>query len=325
MSAPLTKPSWESFLPKNVLVLAGPTASGKTEVARWIARKIPVTLISFDSMQVYRRMPVTTQAPANKPFGPKTRLVNFLDPRKEYSAAQFRADAEPLVRTALKKGKTPLLIGGTGLYLKALLDGLFEESPEKPLTNGGLRQKWLKAQAEHGKHFLHCRLKELDPASAEKIHPNDTRRLARALEICQVTGQPYSSVRQNRRGLRAEFETIIFFLDRRREDLYDRINRRVDGMIRQGLVTEVKRLSRNASLSRTAGMALGVREITAYLKGEMKLAAAVELLKKHTRNYAKRQISWFRHEAGTVFIPMEPRESSRSAAEKILAQWKRAP
>lgn len=301
---------------KRILVLAGPTASGKTDVARSISRKLPCRMISFDSMQVYRRMPITTQAP-----GRGTSLVNFVDPREEYSAALFRRDAETLIREAFKKKKTPLLVGGTGLYFRALFNGLFEEDGTG-FRDESLRQKFMQEEARYGAGFLHQKLQKTDPAAAAKIHPNDTRRLVRALEVCISSGKPFSALKQNRRGLREEFEPKIFFLDRQRSDLYDRINRRVDAMIRKGLVAEVKKLNR-LELSRTAGMALGVREMSSHLQGDISLKEAAELLKKNTRHYAKRQVSWFRHEPGTVFVPVGPKETAQETADKILHLWEK--
>ena len=281
-------------------------------------------MISFDSMQVYRRMPITTQAPVPSHDGAhaQTHLVNFIEPKNEYSAAMFRADAERLIRFSVKKNKVPFLIGGTGLYLRVLLDGLFEGHDGGPVIDEAFRLKLLKEEEQGGAGTLHRLLKEKDPASAERIHPNDTRRIVRALEVCHLLKRPFSSAKKERHGLRGEFSPVIFFLDRDRRDLYERIDRRVDLMIRKGLVAEVKKLGK-LSLSRTAGMALGVREIFAYLKREMSLPEASELLKKNTRNYAKRQVSWFRHEKGACFIPVAADETAAHVAGRILLEWRR--
>jgi len=307
-------------LNKRILVLAGPTASGKTDVARQIAKKLSVSLISFDSMQVYRGMPITTQASSRTFLGGKTHLVNFVDPKKEYSAALFRADAERLIRLSVKRNKIPLLVGGTGLYLRALLDGLFEGVEGAPATDEALRLRLFEDE-KRGPGTLYRFLKEKDPASAERIHANDTRRLVRALEVCHLLGRPFSSAKKNRRGIRDEFLPTLFFLDRDRRDLYERIGRRVDAMVKKGLLAEVKKLGK-ISLSRTAGMALGIREITAYLKGDLSLSQAIELLKKNTRHYAKRQVSWFRHEKDTRFIPVGPEETPARVADRILVEWR---
>ncbi|MBI2094662.1 MAG: tRNA (adenosine(37)-N6)-dimethylallyltransferase MiaA [Candidatus Omnitrophica bacterium] len=300
-----------------VLVIAGPTGSGKTDVALEILRRIPAEAVSFDSMQVYRSMPLLTQAP---PQAPQTHLVSFLSPLKAYSAALFRKDATKLIRQILARGKTPLLVGGTGLYLRALLDGLFEPAGERPARDETLRREMLAEHEKKGEGYLYAELAKRDPVSARRIHPNDTRRIVRALEVFRLTGQPLSEQLHRRSGLRNELDFNIYLLERMRDDLYDRINRRVERMVKDGLVEEVRRLAKKR-LSLTARMALGVREIGAYLEGRCALEEAKELLKKNTRNYAKRQLSWFRHEKGTVPVPASPGETPRRVAGKILAQW----
>ena len=308
---------------KKLLVLAGPTASGKTEVAYEISKRLPVEMISCDSMQVYRKMPILTQAPPRAVTkNLKTHLVSFLDPSEECSAALFRKEALVAIQKVLKKGKIPLIAGGTGLYLRALLDGLFEADPNGRLTDKSLRQELLKNQETHGGHYLHTELEKVDPLSAKKIHPNDFRRIIRALEVTYLTGKPFSAQKANRKGIREEFLIRGFFLDRDREDLYDRINKRVDGMLALGLLQEVRKLSKRR-LSLTAGTALGIREMKSHLEGKLSLSEGVELLKKNTRNYAKRQLSWFRHEKELEPIRVSKKDSAAALAEIIVERWKR--
>lgn len=302
-----------------VLVIAGPTGSGKTDVALKILRRIPSEAVSFDSMQVYRLMPLLTQAPSKTP---KTHLVSFLSPLKEYNAALFRIDAARLIRRILARGKTPLLVGGTGLYLRALLEGLFEPSGEHPATDWAARQAILAEHEKKGAGYLYEELVKCDPVSARRIHPNDTRRLVRALEVFRLTGQPFSAQLHRRSGLRGQMDFRIYLLERDREDLYGRINRRVERMMKDGLVKEVRRLAKKR-LSLTARMALGIREVGAYLEGRCTLEEAKELLKKNTRNYAKRQLSWFRHEREIRPVPVAAEDTPRRVADKILAEWKK--
>ena len=307
------------------LALVGPTASGKTELACEIAKHLPVEVISCDSMQVYRDMPHLTQAPSAKAVKIlRAHLVSFLDLSEEYNAALFRRDALTLIEQILKRGRIPLIVGGTGLYLRALLDGLFEN--ENSLAGGKdetYRKKLLAQQEKHGGNYLHEKLKKVDAVSSLKIHPNDFRRLIRALEIFHMTGQPFSAQKQNREGIRGKFFHRMYLLNRDRADLYGRINRRVDRMLEDGLLAEVKKLQKK-KLSQTAMMALGFREMCAHLEGRMTLPEALELLRKNTRHYAKRQLSWFRHERDVQTISVAQNDTAKASADKILKDWEHA-
>ena len=284
-------------------------------------------------------MPLLTQAPTPQEKKKlKAHLVSFVSPSQEYNAALFRKDALAAIEKIRKKSRLPMLVGGTGLYLRALMDGLFEmgdtslNSKQTELSDVSpeqIRKKLLREQERHGGNYLHERLERIDALSALKIHPNDTRRLVRALEVHHVTGRPLSEQQPNRQGIRELFQYRIFLLDRERTDLYARIEERVDRMIRQGLAKEVKRVLKK-NLSRTASMALGIREIGAYLNGvvgatgrsPLRRQEAILLLKQHTRNYAKRQLSWFRHEKDVECVPVPSGESPKKTAEKILRLWK---
>ena len=309
----------------------GPTASGKTEVAREISKILPVEMISCDSMQGYKGMSLITQAPAKGSARKKrgqtpllpTHLVSFLDPSREYNAAQFRKDSLALLPKIFKRKMIPMIVGGTGLYLRALLDGLFESKGVAPEKNEALRQKLLSEQAAHGGNYLHEKLKTVDPVSATKIHPNDLRRIVRSLEVFHLTRKPISEQKPNRKGIRGEYDCRIFLLDRDRAELYERINRRVNVMIKEGLVVEVKKISRK-KLSQTAQMALGIREVQQVLRGDSTLEEAAERLKKNTRNYAKRQLSWFRHEKDVEIISIQSHENVNQTAAKIISRWQEA-
>ena len=304
-----------------LLILVGPTASGKTAVACEIAKSLPVEAVSCDSMQVYRGMPLLTQNPtAAEKKALKTHLVGFLDPSEEYDAALFRRDALEAIAGIRKKKRLPLLTVGTGLYLRALLDGLFETDRDNT-RDERYRKKLLREQAEHGGHCLHEKLKKVDPASAAKIHPNDHRRLVRALEVHRLTGRPLSELKPTRRGIRQDFHCRLFFLNRDRADLYRRIGRRVDAMLKHGLLKEARSLARRKP-GRTASMALGYREMQSVLDKKQSLTEAAERLKKNTRNYAKRQLSWFRHEKGIEPVTVGEEESPKKVAQRILKMWK---
>ena len=221
---------------KSLLIVAGPTASGKTAVCLEIAKKIPVETLSFDSMQVYQGMPVVTQAPrASEKKALRAHLVTFLKPSETFDAARFRNEAMKQIEGTFKRGRTPLLSGGTGLYLRALLDGLFESDGAS--ADRTLRDKWLAEQEKKGGSHLHDRLKKVDPATSVKIHPNDLRRIVRALEVHALSGRPISERKLERRGIREDFHCPVFFLDRDRQDLYARIDRRVEAMLDVGRVS----------------------------------------------------------------------------------------
>ncbi|MBI3315373.1 MAG: tRNA (adenosine(37)-N6)-dimethylallyltransferase MiaA [Candidatus Omnitrophica bacterium] len=306
-----------------LLVLVGPTGSGKTQAAYEISKRLPMEMISCDSMQVYRFMPVVTQAPsAVVSRALRAHLVDFLDPAEEYSAARFREEAEGLISQIEKRKRTPVIVGGTGLYLRALLDGLFE--PGTGVTKDeSLRKKLSADQEKHGGHFLHDRLKTVDKKASEKIHPNDIRRIIRALEVYHLTQKPISEQHPRRKGIRERIPHRIFLLDRKRDDLYARIDARSEAMVDDGLVGEVKKLLKK-KLGKTARMALGVREIESVLEGKSTLEEAKELLKKNTRRYAKRQLSWFRHERGVENVPIGSEETPAETADKILKLWSNA-
>ncbi len=302
------------------IAIAGPTGSGKSEVAFCLAKKLNGEIISCDSMQVYRGMNILTQAsPKDGPI--PVRLVSFLSPGKEYDAAAYSRDAFKCLQAVLKRGKTPIIVGGTGLYLRALLDGLFQAQEGGPLKDERFRKKMLQVHEEHGDGFLHQKLSRVDEAAAKSIHPNDIRRIVRALEVHHLTGRPFSSEKKNRKGIRDQFFHRVYFLDLGRQELYERVNRRVERMIEGGLVKEVRSLL-GKNIGQTASMALGFREIRAYLRGETTLDSAVENLRQNTRRYAKRQWSWFRREKDVVFIPVEAGESASHIAQRILNDWK---
>lgn len=272
-------------------------------------------------MQVYKSMPIVTQAPGPRVIKKlRAHLVSCVNPTREYNASLFRKDAEKLIDQILKRKRMPLIVGGTGLYLRALLYGLFDDSDNGSGRDEALRKKLVALQEKHGGAYLHERLQKVDPAAALKIHANDTRRLVRALEVYELTRQPISALQPERSGISKRFNPKIFLLDRDRAELYERINRRVDVMLKDGLIKEVKKLSKKR-LSQTASMALGVREIKSYLDGVLSLEQASELLKKNTRNYAKRQLSWFRHEKGALLVSVATDETAAEIADKVLKLW----
>jgi len=273
-----------------IVVIVGPTASGKTKTAVKLASEIQGEIISCDSMQVYKNMPILTQAPAKKELKAIPHyLVSEISPEYEFSAAEFIRKAQNIICDLIKRNKVPVLTGGTGLYIKTLIDGLFP-SPGKDMI---LRKKLEDKAKKHGSGVLHKILSDKDPDTAAGIHPNDTRRIIRALEIYYLTGIPMTVHKQKTVGIKELYDVMLFGIHIPRTELYERIDRRVEKMFRDGLIPEVKKCL-TYRLSITARSALGIKEIQGYLNKEYSLRDAREMLKQNTRKYAKRQMTWFR-------------------------------
>ncbi|MCX5713503.1 MAG: tRNA (adenosine(37)-N6)-dimethylallyltransferase MiaA [Candidatus Omnitrophica bacterium] len=301
---------------KQIIFIVGPTAVGKTAVAACLARKIKGEIISCDSMQVYKGMDILASKPSdalrkNIPH----HLISVVSPQEEYNVARYRKSALFQLKDILKRGKTPIFCGGTGLYLSVLVDGIFDAKPE----NKKIRQRLYRQALARGSANLYKRLQKIDSRAATKIHPNDTKRIVRALEVFEATGRPISELQAERKGLADEYDVRIFCLDIERDRLYDRINKRVDKMFRLGLVKEVKKLLK-LKLSRTARFAIGVREIKDYLEGRFDLEQAKELIKRNTRWYAKRQLTWFRKDERIQWLNIDIKEKPQTVAGRLI-EW----
>jgi tRNA dimethylallyltransferase len=264
-------------------------------------------------MQIYKGMDILTSKPSRQARKKvKHHLVDFVPLAREYNVSQYRILALRRVAQILKKRKVPLFVGGTGLYMTMLVDGIFEMKTEDEKVRG----KLYRTAERRGSGALHEKLARVDPAAAEKIHPNDTRRLVRALEVYEVTGRPITELQKTRVGLGRDFDIKIFCLDVARDELYRRINARVEAMFRRGLAGEVKRLA-GKKLSRTAAAAIGIREVAEYSSGAVSLGEAKERMKQNTRNYARRQLTWFRKDKRVRWIPLSGRESAYEVCLKI--------
>jgi len=275
-----------------VIVISGPTCVGKTEVATTLAEPLGGEIISADAMQVYRYMDIGTAKPTQQEQARvRHHLIDVADPDEPFSAARFKAAAEAVIGHLHKKGRPVFVVGGTGLYIKALTRGLFRVQEE----NGALRER-LKAEVKHlGSGVLHQRLQDVDPAAASRIHPNDAYRIIRALEILELTGTPMSE-HHSAHGFSDDPYQVLkigLFLDRER--LYLRINQRVDRMLEAGFVKEVKGLlDRGYSADLKSMGSIGYRHMTQYLQGNVTWDETVRLFKRDTRRYAKRQLAWLR-------------------------------
>ena len=297
-----------------LIFLMGPTASGKTEVSLVLARKINAEIISCDSMQIYKGMDVLTSKPSRQARkSVKHHLVDFVPLAQEYNVSQYRALALKKVAAILRRGKVPLFVGGTGLYMTMLVDGIFDAAAE----DEKVRARLYRAAGRRGSAALHARLAKVDPEAAAKIHPNDARRIVRALEVYEVTGRTITSLQKTRVGLERDYDIKVFCLDVGRDELYRRINVRVDRMFEQGLVREVKGLAKK-KLSRTAAAAIGIREVGDYCGGKSGLDEAKELMKQNTRNYARRQLTWFRKDKRVQWVPVGGSDSAITVCKRIL-------
>jgi tRNA dimethylallyltransferase len=279
-----------------VYFLVGPTASGKTKVSIKLAKKLNAEIISCDSMCVYKDMDILTSKPsASDRKKVKHHLVDIILPTREFSVAEYRRMALEKIKEIIKRKKTPLFVGGSGLYVKAIINGLFPSST-KDLK---FRKKQEALAKKYGKFYLYKKLKKIDIARAEKIHPNDVRRIIRSLEIYYTERKRPSELDRNTEPLEYDFK--IFGLKIDRSELYKNIDDRVDYMFEIGIVKEIKKLSKK-KLSMTAKKALGYNEVLGYLKGKYSLEEAKELLKKNTRHFAKRQLTWFRSDKRIIWF-----------------------
>jgi tRNA dimethylallyltransferase len=272
--------------------LTGPTAGGKSQVGLELAQLLDAEIISLDSMALYRGMDIGTAKPtAEERRRVPHHLIDIIDPADEFSLAQYIERAQSVAAEIIVRGRRPLFVGGTPLYLKSLLRGIFEGPP----ADWEFRQRLQTEADKRGGTWLHDRLTQVDPLAASRLHPNDSRRLIRALEVHAKTGQPISELQQQFDRARPAEQCHVVMLDWPREVLYARIDARVDAMFAAGFVEEVRTLlALPRPLSRTARQGVGYRETISYLRGEQDLAETITLIKNHTRQFAKRQLTWFR-------------------------------
>jgi tRNA dimethylallyltransferase len=272
--------------------LTGPTASGKTALALELAARLDAEIVSLDSMAIYRGMDIGTA----KPLPEERRvvphhLIDVVDPDQQYSLAQYVSAAAQAVDLITSRGRVPLFVGGTPLYLKSLLRGIFSGPP----ADWPLRRELLAMAEIEGTASLHARLAQVDPLSAARLHPGDTRRVIRALEVWEKTGRSITDLQQQFDRARPADECRVFVLDWPRDELQQRINQRVEAMFAGGLVEEVRGLlERYQALSHTAAQAVGYREVVEHLHGVCNLSDTKDLVKIRTRQFAKRQLTWFR-------------------------------
>lgn len=284
-------PDIETPLSEPVLVLIGPTAVGKTALSLALAERFSCEIVGLDSMQIYRYMDIgTAKATPEERARVPHHLLDVVKPDEEYHVARYVADAAEACRQIIARGNRPLLVGGTGLYLKSLLEGLFEIPPVPESVRVVLRRRL----AEEGRAVLFAELSRCDPESAARIHPNDTHRLLRALEIFLATGKPWSEHLREQKAQPALSNVLQLGLDCEREVLYERINLRVEQMVEEGLLGEVEKLlAMGYDPSLKSMQSIGYRHMVQFLKGEWDWDQTLFLLARDTRRYAKRQMTWF--------------------------------
>ena len=298
-------------------VVAGPTASGKTACAVALCRLIGGEVISADSMQIYAGMEILSAAPTQAEMaGIAHHMIGCVDPASGYSADAYREDAKACIADIASRGKVPVLCGGTGLYINAVTRPMSFSSQR---SDEAMHEQLMKMGATpEGKRKLHDMLRQIDPESAGRVHENDVRRVSRAIEIYKLTGMTLSEHSRLDMQREGDFREIIFAPDWPREALYRRIDARVDEMLKQGLVEEVRALKASEQRHPTALQAIGYKEIAAALRGEITMEHAVCLTKKASRNLAKRQLTWFRRDPRVIWL-----EAEAESAETLAAQMQR--
>jgi len=300
----------------NVIVIIGPTASGKTKLAIEIAKRTNGEIISADSMQVYKYMDIGTAKPDEKEReGIKHYLIDEVAPDEEFSVARFQELSLKYIDEILNKGKIPIVAGGTGLYINSLIYNLeFSDT----ICDWELRKKLADEAKEKGNEYLHNKLREIDPKAAENIHMNNVKRVIRAIEVYTHTNKPISVHQEESRKNPPKHNFILIGITMDREKLYDRINKRVDMMLENGLVREVEKLIEMGYDKSTIAMqGLGYKEILSYLKGEITLEEAAEILKRDTRRYAKRQMTWFKRIENVYWINKDEFDSDEEIIKNI--------
>jgi tRNA dimethylallyltransferase len=302
---------------EKVIVIVGPTCSGKTHLAIKLTEILNSEIISADSRQIYKHLNIGTAKPSNEELKKvHHHLIDFLDPSENYDVSLFEKDSEKIIDEILKKNKLPIVVGGSGLYIKALIDGIFETADKDEEYRKELFQK----TKEFGNEFLYDELKKIDPHSARKMLPQNWKRVMRALEVFHSTGEPIWKHHQKQSSSKEKkYNFQQFGLNWDRKLLYENINKRVDWMIENGLVDEVINIFKMGYEKNLNSLnTVGYKEILQYLDGEITLQRAVELIKRNTRHYAKRQMTWFKKDERIHWFEVNDSNELDSIAIQII-------
>lgn len=302
------------MLKPKVIVICGPTASGKTALSIELAKQINGEIVSCDSMQIYKEMNIGTAKPTIEEMqGIKHYMIDVISPEERYSVADYKKDAKKVIREIIAKGKIPIVVGGTGLYIDSLI---YEIEYPNIEFDEGYRNQLEKIVEKDGLETLYEQAKEIDPDAIKKISQNDKKRIMRILEIYHITGKNKTMQEIESRKTEVEFDYKVYALSWDREKLYDRVNKRVDIMIEQGLIEEVKEIYKKYNKFPTAMQGLGYKEVVEYLENRCTKEEMIEKIKMETRRYAKRQLTWFRKNKQTIWI--DGREQMQNNIKIIL-------
>lgn len=304
---------------KDLFILAGPTAVGKTGISIKLAQRLNGEIISADSMQIYKSMDVGSAKVSKEEMnGIPHHMVDIIEPSEDFSVAEFKERAETAIDAITYRNKLPMLVGGTGFYINSLIYNYNFASTNK---DEEYRDKLTKLADTKGKEYVHELLKDIDPESYNKLYPNDLKRVIRALEVYKVSGKPMSEFAEEQDILDIPYNVYYFVLNMDRQKLYNQINTRVDIMMKNNLVEEViklKEMGYNSDMQSMKG--IGYKEILYYLSGEISLNEAVEMIKQGSRNYAKRQLTWFRKDSRINWINKDEFSSEDEIVEHIISK-----
>ena len=300
-----------------LIILAGPTASGKPSVSIDLAKKLGGDIISADSMQVYKYMDVgTAKISVEEMQGVKHHLIDVLDPKEDFNIVKFQNMVKCSIEEIVKNGHIPILVGGTGFYIQSVIYDIDFNNED---DNSSVRKKLEEEYDTLGADFMHEKLKKIDIVSAQNIHKNNKKRIIRAIEYFLINNEPISSHNEVQREKKSPYDYRFFVLNPPRDILYERINKRVDIMVENGLVDEVKKLREmGLSTANISMQGIGYKEIIEYLDGEVSLETAIENIKQNTRHMAKRQVTWFKREKDVIYVDPFSFESNEKIVDYMI-------
>ena len=300
-----------------LIILAGPTASGKTSVSIDLAKRLGGEIISADSMQVYKYMDVgTAKISVEEMQGVKHHLIDVLDPKEDFNIVKFQNMVKCSIEEIVKNGHIPILVGGTGFYIQSVIYDIDFNNED---DNSSVRKKLEEEYDACGADFMHEKLKKIDIVSAQTIHKNNKKRIIRAIEYFLINNEPISSHNEVQREKKSPYDYRFFVLNPPRDILYERINKRVDIMLENGLVDEVKKLREmGLSTANISMQGIGYKEIIEYLDGEVSLETAIENIKQNTRHMAKRQVTWFKREKDVIYVDPFSFESNDKIVDYMI-------